>query len=100
MNQEFFEAMAAVAAMFGGAFCLKYWIWGRGPILRRREFAGDGLVGQRLADLEERLEDSAEVIAQQSERIADLEERLDFTERLLTRDERRQLDEPRAVTPV
>ena len=100
MDYEILSVMLGIAAAFGGAFCLKHMIWGRGPIWRGRGLPDAGRYDRRLADLEERVEDSAEVIRQQNDQIADLEERLDFAERLLTRGTAPQPEESPIVTPV
>ena len=62
----------------------KLLLWGRRPIFGLRDSTDDPASNQRLVDLEDRVDELAEVAVNQSQLLKDYHERLDFTERLLT----------------
>lgn len=82
---EFIEPAFVFATLLGTAFGVKLLIWGRGPIKRVRRNEATPALEQRMAELEERLEQSNEVIAHQAELLDDVIERVDFAERVLTK---------------
>ena len=102
MLVDLLEPAVVFATLLGTAFGVKLLIWGRGPIRRIRQ-PTDQQGSDRMAELEERLEQWSDLISHQADRVAELEERLDFAERLLTRqrmDEPRALEEPETSTPA
>lgn len=91
------EPAVIFATLLGTAFGVKMLIWGKGPIKRVRHAADQPALTGRISELEDRLEQSNDVIAHQAELLDDVVERLDFAERMLTRqrdDERRALESP------
>jgi len=91
------EPVIIFATLLGTAFGVKLLIWGKGPIKRVRRAEEQPALASRIAELEDRLEQSNEVIAHQAELLDDVIERVDFTERMLTRykeGERRALESP------
>lgn len=82
---ELLEPVVIIGTLLGTAFGVKLLVWGKGPIKRRRLSAEDPALTSRIAELEDRLEQSNEVIAHQAELLDDVLERVDFTERMLTR---------------
>jgi hypothetical protein len=91
---ELLEPAVVFATMLGAAFGVKLLVWGKGPIRRRRLRPEDPVLEQRIARLEERLEQSSELISHQANQLDDVNERLDFTERMLTR---QRAEEPKAL---
>jgi hypothetical protein len=79
------EPIVIFGTLLGTAFGVKLLIWGKGPIKQIRRPAETPELTQRVADLEDRLEQSNEVIAHQAELLDEMVERVDFTERMLTR---------------
>ena len=97
------EPAIIFATMLGVAFGVKLLIWGKGPIRRIRRSSGDPALEQRVAELEERSEQWAELMAQQRDLLEELVERQDFTERMLTRQRMegaKALEKPEESTPV
>jgi len=94
---DLIEPAVIFATLLGTAFGVKLLVWGKGPIKRVRRDEEQPVLAARIAELEERLEQSNEVIAHQAELLDDVIERVDFTERMLTRQndgERRALESP------
>jgi hypothetical protein len=79
------EPVVIFATLFGTAFGVKLLIWGKGPIRRVRSAEQSPALTQRINELEDRLEESNEVIRHQAELLDDVVERMDFAERILTR---------------
>jgi hypothetical protein len=89
------EPAVIFGTLLGTAFGVKMLIWGKGPIKRVRGAGEQPALTARIAELEDRLEQSNDVIAHQAALLDDVVERVDFTERMLTRHkegERRALD--------
>ena len=82
---DLIEPAVIFATLLGTAFGVKMLIWGKGPIRRGRPPEGNSALTQRIAELEDHLEQSNEVIRHQAELLDDVIERVDFTERMLTR---------------
>jgi hypothetical protein len=80
-----------VATFFGAAIGVKLLVWGKGPI-RRLRGTTDPTADERFSEVEERVQQLAEFVSEQSRLLEEYHERLDFTERLLTQ---RQPDEPK-----
>ncbi len=78
----------------------KTMIWGKGPLRRIKNSEDTEPLKQRIAELEDLLEQQhLEVL----DRHADLEERLEFAERMLTQNRAKELQapsEPEVSTPV
>ncbi len=91
---ELVEPVAVFAMLLGFGFGVKMLIWGKGPIRRIRRPPEDPALEQRIAELEERSEQWAELMAQQRDLLEELVERQDFTERMLTR---QRMEEPKAL---
>ncbi len=85
-----------MATFFGAAFGVKLLVWGKGPIRRLRGGSDDPDTSERLAELEQRVEQLAEVATDQAHMLEDYHERLDFTERVLTQ---QRGEEPKALDP-
>ena len=79
------EPAVVFATLLGTAFGVKFLIWGKGPIRRVRGTEATPALEQRVAELEERLEQSNDVIAHQAELLDEVIERVDFAERVLTK---------------
>ncbi len=94
MLVDLLEPAVVFATMIGAAFGVKLLIWGKGPIKRRRLPPEDPALEQRIAELEERLEHSAELLSYQANQLDDLTERLDFHERMIAR---QRAEQPRAI---
>jgi hypothetical protein len=91
------EPAVVFATLLGTAFGVKLLIWGKGPIKRVRRAEEHPALASRITELEDRLEQSNDVIAHQAEMLDEVLERMDFTERMLTRHkdgERRALENP------
>jgi len=88
---DLLEPAVVFATLLGTAFGVKLLIWGKGPIRKLRGGPDNPALEQRLTELEERLEQVADLVVQQSEQLTEAQERLDFTERVLTQ---RRLEEP------
>lgn len=82
--------------MFASAFGLKYLIWGKGPIRRRRGGGEDAAADERLLELEERVQQLSEIVRDQSLALDEYHERLDFAERVIAQ---RVSDEPKILKP-
>ena len=95
MDPGIFEFMGVMAAIFVTAMGWKALVWGR-PIFRLRTSTDDPATNERLAEVEERVQQLSEVVMDQSQLLEDYHERLDFTERLLTQ---QQGGEPKALGP-
>jgi transposase len=91
---DLLEPAVVFATMLGAAFGVKLLIWGKGPIKRRRLPPEDPALEQRVADLEERLERSSELLSYQANQLDDLNERLEFHERVIAR---QRAEEPKAL---
>jgi hypothetical protein len=88
---QLIEPVVVLGTLLGLSFGVKYLIWGKGPIRRRKQISDDDLTA-RVADIEQQVRRRfAEFAELHGSRIADLEERLDFAERLLTK---QRLEEP------
>jgi hypothetical protein len=87
---ELIEPAVIFGTLLGTAFGVKLLIWGRGPIRRVRSAEENPALTQRIAELEDQLEQSNEVIRHQAELMDDVLERVDFTERMLTRQREEQ----------
>lgn len=99
---DLLEPIIVIGSMLGLAFGVKLLVWGKGP-LRQIRRGGSPALEQRVAELEERSEQSSELMAQQAELLEELVERLDFAERMLTRqraDEPKALENPEVSTPT
>lgn len=91
------EPAVIFGTLLGTAFGVKLLIWGKGPIKRVRSAEDQPALTSRITELEDRLEQSNDMIAHQAELLDDVLERVDFTERMLTRQkegERRALESP------
>ena len=88
------EPVAVFAMLLGFGFGVKMLIWGKGPIRRIRRPPEDPALGARIAELEVRSEQWAELMAQQRDLLEELVERQDFTERMLTQ---QRLEGPKAL---
>ena len=80
----------------------KLMIWGKGPIAKLKKPRDSDELEQRIADLEDILEQHH---LEMMERQTDLEERLDFAERIISQNQAKQLNVPqdadeRVATPV
>ena len=78
----------------------KTMIWGKGPIRKLKKSKDTDELEQRIADLEDILEQHH---LETLERQTDLEERLDFAERIIAQQQAKQLNVPvdeRVATPV
>jgi hypothetical protein len=53
------------AALMGTAFCVKLLVWGKAPIKRLRSGAGDPETDERLAELEQRVEQMSEFMREE-----------------------------------
>jgi hypothetical protein len=84
------EPAVVFATLLGTAFGVKLLIWGKGPIKRARAAEENPALAQRVAELEDQLEQSNEVIRHQAELMDDVLERVDFAERMLTRHKEEQ----------
>ena len=73
-----------LATLMGTVFGIKLLGWGKGPIKRLRSGAADPETDERLAELEQRVEQMSEFMGDQAQALEDYHERLDFTERMLT----------------
>jgi hypothetical protein len=73
-----------IATLVGTAFCVKLIVWGKGPIRRIRGGSDDPVTSERLAELEQRVEQLSEFATDQAQLLVDYHERLDVTERMLT----------------
>jgi hypothetical protein len=73
-----------LATLVGTALGVKLLVWGKGPIRRLRGGGGDPATDERLAELEERLDQLSVLVSDQSHALDDYHDRLDFTERVLT----------------
>lgn len=82
---DLLEPAVVFATLIGTAFGVKLLIWGKGPIKRRRFSPQDPALEQRIAELEERVEHSSELLGYQANQLDDLNERLDFHERMIAR---------------
>jgi hypothetical protein len=97
---ELFEPVVVFGTLLGVAFGVKILIWGKGPIKGHRRQAAAGLE-DRVAELEDRLEQAGLLISEQADRVEDLDDRLEFTERVLSRiDQPPALDKPDIATPA
>ncbi len=103
MDPQLFSLLEPIVILsFLGAltFGAKTMIWGKGPLRSAKGAEHHGALEQRVADLEDLLEQQhVEFIDRQ----ADLEERLDFAERMLAQQRQPQLGSPpesRVPTPV
>jgi len=83
-----------LATLIGTAFGIKLLVWGKAPLRRLRSGGGDPDTEERLAELEQRLDQMAEVMRDQSQLLEEVHERMDFTERMLTR---QPGEEPKAL---
>jgi hypothetical protein len=72
---------------------VKLLVWGKAPIKRLRSGAGDPETDERLAELEQRVEQMSEFMRDQAQALEDYHERLDFAERMLTQ----RGEEPKAL---
>jgi hypothetical protein len=79
------EPAVIFATLLGTLFGVKLIIWGKGPMRRLRRAEADPALMERIAELEERLAQSDEVIAHQAALLDEVIERVDFAERMLTR---------------
>lgn len=87
---ELLEPAVVFATLLGTAFGVKLLIWGKGPIRRVRRGEESAALAERIAELEERLEQSNEMVANQAALLDDVIERVDFAERMLTRQRNEQ----------
>ncbi len=85
-----------IATLLGTAFGVKLLVWGKGPIRSLRTGTDAPATDERLAELEERVLQLAELTSEQSQLLEDCQERLDFTERVLTQ---RPGEEPQVIEP-
>jgi hypothetical protein len=83
-----------LATLMGTAFGIKLLVWGKRPIRRLRSGAEDPETDERLAELEQRVEQMSEFMRDQAQQLDDYHERLDFTERMLTK---QRGEEPKAL---
>jgi len=91
---DLLEPAVVFATMLGMAFGVKLLIWGKGPIKRRRLLPEDPALEQRIAELEERLERSSELLSYQANQLDDLNERLEFHERVIAR---QRAEQPKVI---
>ena len=94
---DLIEPAVIFGTLLGTAFGVKLLIWGKGPIKRVRRAEEQPALASRIAELEDRLDQSNDIIAHQAELLDDVLERMDFTERMLTQHkdgERRALESP------
>ena len=94
------EPIIILTFLSGLALGVKHMIWGKGPLRRVRGGEHDSALEQRVAELEDLLEQRQHELL---ERHADLEERLEFAERMLTQHRMKELEPPsesRVPTPV
>ncbi len=91
---ELVEPAAVFAMLLGVAFGVKLLIWGKGPLRQIRRSSGSPALEQRIAELEERSEQWAELMAQQRDLLEEVVERQDFAERMLTQ---QRMEEPKAL---
>jgi len=82
---DLLEPAVVFATLLGTAFGVKLLIWGKGPIKKVRQPEVTAELSDRVSELEERLEQSNDVIAHQAELLDEVIERVDFSERLLAR---------------
>ena len=97
------EPLVVIGTLFGIAVGVKLLVWGKGPIRRLRGRSDQSAVEHRVAELEDRWEQMAELAERQVSQLEDLHERLDFAERMLTQrraKDPRVLEEPEVSTPV
>jgi hypothetical protein len=85
-----------IATLLGTVFGVKLIVWGKGPIRRLRTGTDDPATSERLAELEQRVEQLSEFATDQAQLLEDYHERLDFTERVLTQ---QRGGEPKALDP-
>ncbi len=87
-----------IATLLGTAFGVKLLVWGRDPI-RRLRGASTITSDDRLAELEERVQQLSDLVSDQAQMLEDYHERLDFAERVLARqrgDGRKAMEPPAA----
>ena len=82
------------ATLVGTALGVKFMVWGKQPLLRRR--GGSGGDDERIAELEQRVDQLSEFVADQANLLEYYHERLDFTERMMAQ---QQKEEPKALEP-
>lgn len=100
---DLIEPAVIFATLLGTAFGVKLLVWGKGPIRRPRHLPDSDGLEQRVADLEGRCEQWAELAERQAQQLEDVHERLEFTERMLTRQRSetpRALRNPDSPTPL
>jgi len=83
-----------LATLMGTAFGIKLLVWGKAPLRKLRSSTGDSDMDERLAELEQRLEQMSEFMRDQAQQIEDYHERLDFAERMLTKAAGARVDHP------
>ncbi len=91
-----FQPAVVFATLLGVAFGVKLLVWGKGPLKRVRGGSPDSALEERVAELGDRCQQLAELLADQERRLEDHDERLDFAERLLTR---QRADEAKPALP-
>lgn len=85
-----------LATLMGAVFGVKLLVWGKAPLRRFRSGTGDPDTDERLALLEQSVEQMSEFMRDQSRQLEDLHERIDFTERMLTQ---ARGEEPKVLEP-
>ena len=83
-----------IATLLGTAFGIKLLVWGKAPLRKLRSGRGDSDTDERLAELEQRVEQIADFMRDQTRQIEDCHERLDFAERMLTAAAEPRVDDP------
>lgn len=79
------EPVVVLATLFGVAFGLKLFVWGKGPFTPLKGGPAGGPLERRVAELEDQLLQLSDALGEQRHRLDDHDERLDFAERMVTR---------------